>query len=154
MAERTPSWGIQPVPDRLRSLGAVDVAMLWSSLGLSLLVLVAGTVLVPALSLREALLAILIGGIFGNALLGLAALLGAEARVPAMGVEPASVDRLPPEPSRRKPAGIHRPDLPSSADDATAAPAHQQRITGPPPSRRGPAPRPWRSRSSSARRCA
>src|SRR3954449_3927485 len=58
--------------------------MLWSSLGLSLLVLVAGTVLVPALSLRAALLAILVGGIFGNLLLGLAALLGAQARVPAM----------------------------------------------------------------------
>jgi putative hydroxymethylpyrimidine transporter CytX len=58
--------------------------MLWSSLGLSLLVLVAGTVLVPALSLREALLAILVGGVFGNVLLGLAAMLGAEARVPAM----------------------------------------------------------------------
>ena len=40
--------------------------------------------LVPALSLRQALLAILVGGIFGNALLGLAALIGAEARVPAM----------------------------------------------------------------------
>jgi putative hydroxymethylpyrimidine transporter CytX len=84
MSERTPSWGIDPVPERLRTLGAADNAMLWGSLGLSLLVLVAGTVLVPALSLREALLAIVVGGIFGNALLGLAALLGAEARVPAM----------------------------------------------------------------------
>ena len=84
MSDRTPSWGIEPVPDRLRTLGGVDTAVLWSSLGLSLLVLVAGTVLVPALSLRAALLAILVGGIFGNALLGLAALLGAEARVPAM----------------------------------------------------------------------
>jgi putative hydroxymethylpyrimidine transporter CytX len=84
LSERTPSWGIEPVPDRLRTLGTADTAMLWSSLGLSLLVLVAGTVLVPALSLRAALLAILVGGIFGNALLGLAALLGAEARVPAM----------------------------------------------------------------------
>ena len=84
MSERTPSWGIEPVPERLRRLGALDNAMLWSSLGLSLLVLVAGTVLVPALSLRAALLAILVGGIFGNVLLGLAALLGAEARVPAM----------------------------------------------------------------------
>jgi len=84
MSERTPSWGIEPVPGRLRTLGALDNAMLWGSLGLSLLVLVAGTVLVPALSLRSALLAILVGGIFGNALLGLAALIGAEARVPAM----------------------------------------------------------------------
>jgi putative hydroxymethylpyrimidine transporter CytX len=84
MSERTPSWGIEPVPERLRTLGALDLAMLWSSLGLSLLVLVAGTVLVPALSLRAALLAILVGGVVGNVLLGLAAMLGAQARVPAM----------------------------------------------------------------------
>jgi NCS1 family nucleobase:cation symporter-1 len=84
MSERTPSWGIEPVPERLRSLGALDNAMLWSSLGLSLLVLVAGTVLVPALSLRSALLAIVVGGVFGNALLGAAAAIGADARVPAM----------------------------------------------------------------------
>jgi putative hydroxymethylpyrimidine transporter CytX len=84
VSERTSSWGIDPVPPRLRTFGALDTAMLWSSLGLSLLVLVAGTVLVPALSLRAALLAILVGGVFGNVLLGLAALLGAEARVPAM----------------------------------------------------------------------
>jgi putative hydroxymethylpyrimidine transporter CytX len=72
------------VPDRLRTLGALENGMLWSSLGLSLLVLVAGAFLVPALSLPEALLAILVGGIFGNALLGFAAALGAEAGVPAM----------------------------------------------------------------------
>ncbi|HZC30864.1 MAG TPA: cytosine permease [Gaiellaceae bacterium] len=84
MSDRTPSWGIEPVPDRLRTLGALDNSMLWGSLGLSLLVLVAGAFLVPALSLREALLAILVGGIFGNALLGCAAAIGADARVPAM----------------------------------------------------------------------
>jgi nucleobase:cation symporter-1, NCS1 family len=84
MSERTPSWGISPVPDRLRTLGALENGMLWSSLGLSLLVLVAGAFLVPALSLPKALLAILVGGVFGNALLGFAAAVGAEARVPAM----------------------------------------------------------------------
>ena len=84
MDDRTPSWGITPVPSRLRTLGAVDTGMLWGSLGLSLLVLVAGTVLVPALSLRDALLAILVGGVFGNVLLGLAALIGADAGMPAM----------------------------------------------------------------------
>ncbi|MES1246370.1 MAG: cytosine permease, partial [Actinomycetota bacterium] len=84
MNERTPAWGIEPVPDRLRTLGLLDNALLWSSLGLSLLVLVAGTVLVPALSLRQALLAIVVGGVFGNLLLGLAAMLGAESRLPAM----------------------------------------------------------------------
>ena len=82
--ERTPSWGITPVPGRLRTLGSLDNAMLWGSLGLSLLVLVAGTVLVPALSLRQALLAILVGGVFGNLLLALAALIGADAGMPAM----------------------------------------------------------------------
>lgn len=84
MDDRTPSWGITPVPSRLRTLGALDTGMLWGSLGLSLLVLVAGTVLVPALSLRDALLAILVGGVFGNVLLGLAALIGADAGMPAM----------------------------------------------------------------------
>src|ERR1043165_7966497 len=84
MSERTPNWGISPVPDRLRTLGAVENGMLWSSLGLSLLVLVAGAFLVPGLSLPEALLAIVVGGIFGNALLGFAAAIGAEAGVPAM----------------------------------------------------------------------
>jgi NCS1 family nucleobase:cation symporter-1 len=84
LGSAAPAWGIEPVPERLRTFGVLDNAMLWSSLGLSLLVLVAGTVLVPALSLRAALLAILVGGVFGNILLGLAALLGAEARVPAM----------------------------------------------------------------------
>src|SRR5262249_27415044 len=82
--ERAPAWGITPVPERLRTLGGLENGMLWSSLGLSLLVLVAGTLLVPALSLPEALLAILVGGIFGNALLGGAAAIGAEAGVPAM----------------------------------------------------------------------
>ena len=46
--------------------------------------LVAGTYLVPALSLPEAFLAIVLGGLVGNAMLGVAALIGADARVPAM----------------------------------------------------------------------
>jgi putative hydroxymethylpyrimidine transporter CytX len=82
--DRAPSWGITPVPERLRTLGGLENGMLWSSLGLSLLVLVAGAFLVPGLSLPEALLAILVGALFGNALLGFAAAIGAEAGVPAM----------------------------------------------------------------------
>ena len=80
----TPAWGIKPVPERLRVLGLLDTGLLWGNLGVSLLVLVAGTYLVPALSLREAFLAILLGSLIGNAMLGLAALIGADARVPAM----------------------------------------------------------------------
>ncbi len=80
----TPAWGIEPVPPRLRVLGLLDQGLLWSNLGVSLLVLVAGTYLVPALSLPEAFLAIVIGGLIGNAMLGTAAMIGADARVPAM----------------------------------------------------------------------
>ncbi len=60
----TPSWGIEPVPDRLRVLGTVDTTLLWTNLGVSLLVLV-----LPAyfdLSLRTALAATLVGGLIGN----------------------------------------------------------------------------------------
>jgi purine-cytosine permease-like protein len=72
--ERT--WGITPVPERLRTLSGLDVGLLWGNLGISLLVLVAGTLL-AGLGLRNALLAILVGAVLGNALLGLAGLIGA-----------------------------------------------------------------------------
>ena len=84
MSEETPNWGIEPVPDRLRVLGLWDLTLLWGSLGVSLLVLVAGALLVPALSLPQALVAIVVGGLIGNLMLGLAGMIGADARVPAM----------------------------------------------------------------------
>jgi NCS1 family nucleobase:cation symporter-1 len=79
--ERT--WGITPVPQRLRTLSLLDVGLLWGNLGISLLVLVAGTLL-AGLGLRSALGAILVGAVFGCALLGLAGLVGAERRLPGM----------------------------------------------------------------------
>jgi nucleobase:cation symporter-1, NCS1 family len=75
-------WGIEPVPERLRLLGFVDTTLLWTNLGISLLVLV-----LPAyfdLSLKKALLATLVGGVIGNAMLAVAALIGADGRVPTM----------------------------------------------------------------------
>ena len=78
------SWGIEPVPDRLRVLGTLDTGLLWGNLGVSLLVIVAGAALVPALSLPHALLAILLGCLIGNTMLGVAGAIGADARVPAM----------------------------------------------------------------------
>jgi NCS1 family nucleobase:cation symporter-1 len=77
------SWGVTPVPDRLRTLTGLDVGLLWGSLGISLLVLVAGTFL-AALGLQQALFATLVGAVIGCALLGLAGLIGAERRVPGM----------------------------------------------------------------------
>src|SRR5262249_20142889 len=77
-------WGIEPVPERLRVLGGLDLGLLWGNLGVSLLVVVAGAVLVPALSLPSALVAILVGCLVGNLMLAAAAAIGAQARVPAM----------------------------------------------------------------------
>ncbi len=79
---KAPSWGIEPVPERLRVLGFVDTNLLWLNLGVSLLVLV-----LPAyfdLSLKDALAATLVGGLIGNGMLALAALIGADGRVPTM----------------------------------------------------------------------
>jgi NCS1 family nucleobase:cation symporter-1 len=82
--DRTPNWGIEPVPERLRVLGLLDLTLLWGNLSVSLLVIVAAAGLVPMLSFKEALLAILIGALVGNVLLGLAGAIGADARVPGM----------------------------------------------------------------------
>ncbi len=82
--ERTPAWGIEPVPERLRVLGFLDNLLLWGNLGVSLLVLIAGTYLVPALSLPEAVVAIFLGSLIGNAMLGVAGMIGADAGVPGM----------------------------------------------------------------------
>ena len=66
----TPQWGIEPVPERLRVLGLMDTTLLWTNLGISLLVLVAASYF--GLSLKQALLATIVGGLVGNAMLALA----------------------------------------------------------------------------------
>src|SRR5215510_1298524 len=88
---RAPNWGIEPVPERLRVLGFVDTTLLWINLGISLLVLV-----LPAyfdLSLKDALAATLLGGLVGNSMLALAALIGADGRVPTMVLQRAPLGR-------------------------------------------------------------
>jgi NCS1 family nucleobase:cation symporter-1 len=79
------------VPDRLRVLGLVDTTLLWTNLGISLLVLV-----LPAyfdLSLQKALLATVVGGLIGNAMLAVAGLIGADGRVPTMVLQRAPLGR-------------------------------------------------------------
>jgi nucleobase:cation symporter-1, NCS1 family len=78
------SWGIEPVPQRLRVLSGLETGLLWGNLGVSLLVIVAGAILVPALSLPSALVAIVVGCVIGNVMLAAAAMIGADARVPGM----------------------------------------------------------------------
>jgi nucleobase:cation symporter-1, NCS1 family len=75
---------IAPVPESQRVLGALDLGLLWGNLGVSLLVIVAGAILVPALSLPYALAAIVLGCLVGNLMLAAAAAIGAQARVPSM----------------------------------------------------------------------
>src|SRR5258706_7553039 len=82
-----PNWGIEPVPERLRVLGLLDSFLLWTNLGIPLLVLVAASYF--GLSLRQALLATLVGGVLGNTMLGVAAWIGADARVPSMALQRA-----------------------------------------------------------------
>src|SRR5689334_4924569 len=87
----TESWGIEPVPERLRVLGLFDGFLLWANLSVSLLVIVAGAFLVLpvgegglALSLPVALASIVAAAVVGNLMLGLGGLIGADARVPTM----------------------------------------------------------------------
>ncbi|MFN8532549.1 MAG: cytosine permease [Dehalococcoidia bacterium] len=75
---------VAPVPQSKRALGLWDTFVLWADLGISFLVMVVGMFLVPGLGLAEALLAILIGAVIGNTLLGLAATVGADTGVPTM----------------------------------------------------------------------
>src|SRR5256884_345205 len=89
--QQTPQWGIAPVPERLRVLGLLDPTLLWTNLGISLLVLV-----LPAyfdLPLGDALAATLVGAVIGNAMLAVAALIGADARVPTMVLQRAPLGR-------------------------------------------------------------
>ncbi len=75
---------IEPVPEPQRRLGAFDLAVLWGDLGVGLLVLVAGALLVPGLSLAQAFAAIVIGSVVGSLLLALAGHIGTIAGVPTM----------------------------------------------------------------------
>jgi putative hydroxymethylpyrimidine transporter CytX len=89
--QETPSWGIEPVPERLRVLGTLDTTLLWTNLGISLLVLV-----LPAyfdLPLSKALAATVVGAVIGNGMLAVAGLIGADARVPTMVLQRAPLGR-------------------------------------------------------------
>ena len=72
-------------------LGTLDTTLLWTNLGISLLVLV-----LPAyfdLPLSTALAATLVGAVIGNGMLAVAALIGADARVPTMVLQRAPLGR-------------------------------------------------------------
>jgi NCS1 family nucleobase:cation symporter-1 len=77
-------WGVQPVPRDRRALRPFDLAVLWGDLAVSLLVMVAGTLLVPGLGTQQAFAVIVIGTAFGTVLLALAGVIGTNTGVPTM----------------------------------------------------------------------
>ncbi len=79
-----PEWGIEPVPRQNRVLGFMDFLVLWGDLGIGLLVMLAGTFLVPGLGLGQALLAVLIGSAAGCLLLALVGVAGSATGAPTM----------------------------------------------------------------------
>ena len=80
---RTPEWGINPVPDKHKMLGGLDYFILWSSLGVGLLVLSAGSFLTEA-SFLDAIFAIIIGSAAGSILLALAGKIGSDHGIPSL----------------------------------------------------------------------
>ena len=87
---RPPEWGVDPVPPALRVLRTFDLFVLWSSLGVGLLVLAAGTLLIGVggfgfgLTLAESAVVALVGSVLGSVMLAAAAHHGSRAGVPTM----------------------------------------------------------------------
>lgn len=87
-----PEWGIEPVPRARRRLRGFDFFVLWFSLGIGLLVLVAGALLTRSagsgfglgLSLAEAVLVIVLGSVIGSLMLASAGVIGSRYGVPSM----------------------------------------------------------------------
>ena len=89
MVPNLPQWGIDPVPSKHRILGTFDYFILWSSLGVGLLVFSAGSFLSDA-PFYHALLAIILGSIAGSVLLSLTGKIGSDNAVPSVvGIRPA-----------------------------------------------------------------
>jgi putative hydroxymethylpyrimidine transporter CytX len=76
--------GIEPVAREQRQLGLAQFAVLWGDLGIGLLVLLAGSFLVPALALGPALAAIALGSAIGTLLLATTGIVGSQTGLPTM----------------------------------------------------------------------
>jgi NCS1 family nucleobase:cation symporter-1 len=79
-----PEWGTSPVPKEKRTLRSFDYFVLWSSLAVGLLVLQAGGILVPGLSVAEVILIAVLGSVVGSLMLALAGGLGSRYGIPTM----------------------------------------------------------------------
>jgi putative hydroxymethylpyrimidine transporter CytX len=80
---KTPEWGVAPVKGEHKRLGGLDYFILWSSLGVGLLVFSAGSFL-SAASFVDATLAIIVGSVAGSILLALAGKIGSDHGIPSL----------------------------------------------------------------------
>jgi putative hydroxymethylpyrimidine transporter CytX len=80
---KTPEWGVKPVQEKHKMLGGLDYFILWSSLGVGLLVFSAGSFL-SAASFFDAMLAIIVGSVAGSILLALAGRIGSNHGIPSL----------------------------------------------------------------------
>lgn len=78
-----PEWEIEPIPSKYRSLAGISYFILWSSLGVGLLVFSAGSLLTGA-KFGDAVLAIIIGSLTGSLLLAVAGKIGSDHAVPSL----------------------------------------------------------------------
>ncbi|MEM2909817.1 MAG: cytosine permease [Nitrososphaerota archaeon] len=78
-----PEWGAKPVSRDAKILGGIDYFVLWSSLGVGLLVLLAGSLL-EGLSFFEVLFVSLLGSVIGSIMLALPGVVGSKYGVPTM----------------------------------------------------------------------
>ena len=82
--EEAPAWGVERVPASDRRFSGIDLAVLWGDLSIGLLVIWTGAFLVPGLSFRAALAAIIAGTLLGCLPLALVGLAGTREGLPTM----------------------------------------------------------------------
>ncbi len=78
------AFGIHPLSEGQRRLTGLDLGVLWGDLSIGVLVLLSGSLLVPAFGMPRALLAIVVGSGIGCAPLALVAWAGQRAGAPTM----------------------------------------------------------------------
>lgn len=81
--EDTSDFGINPLEKKQKILSGKNFFVLWSSLGIGLLVISAGS-FISSSNLTEAIIAIVVGSIVGSVLLALAGKIGSDHSVPSI----------------------------------------------------------------------
>jgi putative hydroxymethylpyrimidine transporter CytX len=84
LREEARPWDVRPTGPDVRRLSGLDFAVLWGDLAVGMLVIVAGALLVPGLSLPQALAAIVLGSALGCIPLALVGRAGAAEGLPGM----------------------------------------------------------------------